>query len=125
MPPSESGRPPDASGFCRFLSESGYILVSVPLILMLFGLGRLDAKEALTSTGPVFSIEIAKDPIKHIIVIRNIDRGIIYRDPIVNKIAFVKWTDILSFSRVAVRIDERSYSCVWFGLNCPFVPGPP
>jgi multidrug efflux pump subunit AcrB len=24
MPPSESGRPPDASGFCRFLSESGY-----------------------------------------------------------------------------------------------------
>jgi len=109
-----------------FLGPSGILMIglSAPVLLLIFSVGIVDARFALKSVDPIFAIDMAKKPTKHVVVIRNIDRGVIYHDPIQHRIAFIKWADIVSFSRVTA-LDERPNSCVWFGLNCQPVPGLP
>jgi uncharacterized membrane protein YhaH (DUF805 family) len=91
----------------RYIGTRGVYLtlIGVPFMAEIFCLGVRDASSAMSSEAREFSLIVSTDTPKIIIVLRNLDRAVIFREPTSDTGAFVKWTDIRSLSRIGVHVD--------------------
>jgi hypothetical protein len=111
----------------RYIGMRGVFLtlIGVPFMAEIFCMGVRDASSAVLSEAREFSLTVSTDAPKIIIVLRNIDRGVIFREPASNTIAFVKWSDIRSLSRIGVHVDQRPVSCQTLSWHCTMFFGAP
>jgi hypothetical protein len=83
--------------------------------------GALAGTSDLTSVHDIYRVRLKDGPRDDLVVLRNLSRGIIAREPVENRIAFYRWEDITKFDYLVAPEDKRPLVCVWFGWRCPEV----
>jgi hypothetical protein len=122
--------------FCSWVYRHEYISSAVPhkaliwmmvvpaLFVLAFATGKARAFSALDGFGSVYIVKSKYDDSeKHYIVLRNLSRGLLVRDAIAHRIAFIRWEDVTAFAAKAPIVDATPRICSWFHLKCP--PSPP
>jgi hypothetical protein len=81
--------------------------------------------EGLSSFDQAAAVTLSPSDVRHVLVLKNLERGLLFKDVVQRKIYFVKWTDIQQFSISGGDVDKRPTSCLVLGIRCPFIPGSP
>ena len=94
-------------------------IVYFPLCLFVSaGTGFDSAVKDISSTTATHELLLKDSKLRNIIIIRNINRGLIYKNLQDNRIEFVEWSNVLQISGNTIFVDRRSYSCIYLSINC-------
>jgi hypothetical protein len=100
-----------------------WILFIPPVWGLAFLTGRTAGYFAVNGFSDVYIVKTKSDnDEKHYILLRNLSRGLLVRDPIASRIDFIKWEDITSFASKIPVLDTAPRVCNWFGFRCPLSP---
>jgi hypothetical protein len=107
------------------LRQAHRALVIAPVMLLfLFAWGWDNGTTALKGISDVYAIRTKQGELLHRVLLRNLDRGLLVRNVVENRIEFIKWDDVLKVSKISGPLSTEPLSCRWFGIKCSQGPPP-
>ena len=96
-----------------------------PFVFAAFALGLQNGYDDLKTARDAYLLK-TKQPAeeRRIIVLRNLEKGILFRDVPLNRVELHRWDDVVSVSRLAIVASDSPFVCQRFGWNCPNVSMP-
>jgi hypothetical protein len=102
------------------------IMVCCLAFISILIFGSVDAKSDLKSFSPVIRLVPSKEPsaIKPddpLVIMRNLQRGLLVRNPLANRVDFIGWEHIAAVQKpheAALAYGKRNYVCGWTGWFC-------
>jgi hypothetical protein len=108
------------------LRQARRALVIAPVVLLvLFAWGWESGTDALRRVNDVYAIQTKQGELLHRVLLRNLDKGLLVRNVVENKIEFMKWDDVVRVSKIGERQSYESLSCLWFKIRCSQSDPPP
>ena len=96
-----------------------------PFVFGALALGWQNGYSDLTTLSDVYVLKTKQqDEERMVIVLRSLEKGILFKDASSNRVELHRWDDVVSVSRLATVPSDRTYVCYWFGWNCPAPPIP-
>jgi hypothetical protein len=94
------------------------LYVFVPVIIFVAYLGLQDARRDLNGVGEKYNLEVKDTSSRLVSVLRNLDKGILYKDEEDQKIHFARWEDVVSFTKDKSDLTKTPTTCKWLNLWC-------
>lgn len=99
------------------------IFFAPAITVFVFWNGLSNGYRALSEVDRVWYLKLENDDTeKKLQLLRTIDRGVLFRDPVSSKIAFYTWDAISSFSITVQPPIEETFFCRLTGYDCKFIP---
>lgn len=97
-----------------------YLLLVLPVFCVLALMnGNSEAVDDLSSSiGTVQVIVKDHPPINGVVVLRYLDKGIIFRVVSTSAVVYAPWDRIEQVSVAGARIERQPRACIWFGILC-------
>jgi hypothetical protein len=100
-----------------------FIIVAPVFTLIAFWHGLTDGYRALSEIDKVYFVKLVDDEAeKKMQLLRNLDQGLLLRDPVSSKIVFYNWDNVSAFSFVSEVPAQETLFCKLTGYNCKFIP---
>jgi len=100
-----------------------FILIAPLATLIALWHGFADGYRALSQVENVYLLKLDNDNTeKRLQLLRNLDQGLLFRDPISSKIVFYNWDSITGYSSVAQLPTPETLFCKLTGYDCKFIP---
>jgi hypothetical protein len=100
-------------------STMAFIFFAPPTTLMAYWNGLSDGQKSLTSIQNVYTVQIKGDAQeKKVQLLRNLNRGILFRDPISRRVGLYNWTEIVVTSTRADISFRDNLFCKLSGFDC-------
>jgi hypothetical protein len=90
----------------------------VPVITIVAYMGLRDARDDLIGLGEAYHLEVKDTSPRDVLVLRNMDKGLLYEDKQDQMIHFVHWDDVLSFTKDKTDMTKKPMACKWLNLWC-------
>ncbi len=114
------GRLPYANAGSDALKLAHRAMVIVPIVVLIsFGWGITQGQSALKTFDEPYAIELKAGDTFHRVLLRTFDKGLLTRDPVENRVEFIKWDELTKLYRYAPPERKAPMVCVWFSVNCP------
>jgi 4-amino-4-deoxy-L-arabinose transferase-like glycosyltransferase len=108
------------------LRQARRALVIAPVVLLLlFAWGWESGTDALRRVYDVYAIQTKQGELLHRVLLRNLEKGLLVRNVVDNRIEFMKWDDIVRVSKIGERQSYEALSCLWFKIMCSQSDPPP
>jgi hypothetical protein len=97
----------------------GMIVVAPCMFAVAYLLGLNSAYDDMRTPSHVFAVATVEHPTtRPVIVLRDLQNGILIRLPAANRNEFVRWEDVKGLSNLSFEPPPYSRSCMWFGFLC-------
>lgn len=86
----------------------------------IFGFAQFEARENLRSFTPVYRLVSKDGASRHVVMLRNIERGVLIHDPINQRVEFLKWDELRSISKMTSnKLPIHQWACSIAPFICP------
>lgn len=90
-----------------------------PLLVGALAIGWWQGTLALAEVGDVYTVAFKHDGVeRRVNLLRSLEKGVIVRDVLAQRVIFYRWDDVSSLSRPA-SVAPSPPACSLFGWNCP------
>lgn len=93
------------------------VVMLLMVMAMLAVWGDFYADWDLGRTAPVYTVTSKSGDVRHVIVLRMIEKGMLYRDPASKRISFERWDDLRTVSRIEPD-SFLNWICGWVQSSC-------
>jgi len=98
-------------------------LITTPLVIILaFAYGLSSARSDIRNTSNIYRLNFKEGEPKHFVMLRILEKGVLVRDTLNNRIEFYRWDGLLSLSKIAILKKSEPSACYWFGIRCYETP---
>lgn len=93
------------------------LLIAPAVMITLLAWGYMDGDADLVKIRDPYRIEFKGGRATIRVILRSLDKGLLVRDVVTDRIEFLRWDEITNVSRLGLR-EKTPLSCRWFGVNC-------